>query len=265
MNDFYLGSKEEEANKGSNPLESEDYIIKIAKIDLAKAPSFDNGTPNWNRMVLTFKTVCLPYALKAGGVMKDNRGKDVEPLTRFIFRDINPFSTGFQPDKVTPAFTRAIIAYMEGTPIDQRLKSPDFVLIDPNGNVVTDPALRKAFLAEVSSTDIERKLISKGYQAIPDLRAYEGRYIGCAMEIDTKTGRNKITKLSKLPSTFAPPTAEFEKPLLEKFMESYTKMKRKSDERDSQKMAEAKSGVGLGGSVMAEDIDGEIEKEEIKY
>ena len=71
MSEFSLGSKEELDKKGSvSPLSAEDYIVKVASIDLVQEPTFTNGVPNFSRPTWAFRMICLPYALKAGGTMQ---------------------------------------------------------------------------------------------------------------------------------------------------------------------------------------------------
>jgi len=237
---FFLPSKEEQEKEaqGGQPLIAEDYIVKVAKIDLKRAPTFVGRQPNWSELTLMYKTICLPYSLKTGEPLVDIRGGSAKPLSRWIFRDINPFSTGFMPDKVTPSFLRAFIAYMENMPVQDKIKAPGFILVNKNKELVTSEELRKQFLAEISNPDVPKKLMGEGYQVLPDIRSYEGRYISCAIEVDSKG--NKITKFSKLPGTFVTPTIQVEQELMAKFQESYEKMERASQAREDKYIAQAK-------------------------
>lgn len=221
---YEIPSKDEQNKGGGTPLVAEDYIIKLAKIELGYSPRFVNNVPNYNDMQPIFKVVCLPYALKAGGQMKLIDQTDAKPLNTWIFRDIS-FSTGFQQDRVTPSFMRALIAYMEKTDVDARLKMPKPLLLDPAGKEVPDETMIKKAIDELNGIDASQELVEKGYKVVPDIRIYQGKYIGCALEVDRKKNRNKISKFSKLPDAFLPPTPEEETELMKGFEERYEKMK----------------------------------------
>lgn len=204
------------------PVEAEDYIIKLAKIELRDAPTFVGNKPQHDKTEKKFRVVCLPFALKAGGVMRDVQGQEVKPLTRWIWKDLS-FKTNFMPDHTTPTFLRALIAYLEGKNVNDSIAAPTFILLDKNKNEVTDKNIRAIFIGD---TNGRAKLQAQGFEAVPDIRPYEGRYVACAIEVDAK-GRNKITKFSKLPESFYPPTPDAEKEMMEKFEVSYAKFKAK--------------------------------------
>jgi len=218
---FMLDSKEEIEKKSGafTPLESEDYIVKLAKIDLVQKASYVNNTWDYSKLVWAFECICIVQGLKAGGDMRDDEKESVLPFTRYIYREINPHSVGFMPDKVTPSFLRGIVAYLEGTDINKSIKAPNFILLDVNKKVVDDVILRQKFLDQVT----EGKTMD-GYTGLPDIRAYEGRYIGTAVEVKTKNDKksNRVTKFSKLPQNFVVPTPEVEAAAMENFNKYYT-------------------------------------------
>lgn len=218
---FTLDSKEELDKKGSSiaSLESDDYIIKIAKVDLIKKPSYVNGGWDYSKMNWTYACIVMVYGLKAGGIMIDAEGREVAPYSRYLFRDINPMSTGFMPDQVTPSFLRGIIAYMEGSKINDRLKAPNFILLDTDDNIITNEAKRDEFLQKITKGEVV-----EGYKGMPDIRSYAGRYIGCAIETQVKNGKsyNKISKFSRLPADFAIVDKSLEATATEKFNKYYT-------------------------------------------
>jgi hypothetical protein len=229
------------------PLMAEDYIIKLAKIELGYTPIFVNGVPNYNDMQPIFKVVCLPFALKGGGQMRFTDRSEAKPLNHWIFRDI-AFGTGFQQDKVTPSFMRALICYMEGIEVEEQLTIKKAMLIDPEGHECKDEDKLKKAVAELQGTDPSQDLMAQGYKVVPDIRIYEGRYIGCAIEVDTKKNRNKISRFSKLPQTFVAPSAAEEQEMMKDFESRYTKMKAKQ---------QGGSGAVADSNVQNQTLDGE--------
>ncbi len=212
----------------SLPLMADDYILKLAKIELGYSPTWINGSPDYNNMQPIFKVVCLPFALKAGGQMRFTDKSEVKPLNHWIFRDI-AFGTGFQQDKVTPSFMRALLCYMEGIEVEDNFTVKKPLLLDPQGHESHDEELTRQTIAELKGLE-PQNLIGQGYKVVPDIRIYEGRYIGCALEVATnKKGdkTNKIVRFSKLPETFVPPTPDQERELMKDFEERYAKMKAK--------------------------------------
>jgi hypothetical protein len=177
-----------------------------------------------------YRLILLPYSLESGEAIKDTTGKDVESLSRWLFREVNPFSMGFMPDQATPSFMRAIVSYMTGQPVRGRLKPDGFILLNKDDVLIEDQKLRSDFIAE-SKLDLElRTLTNSGYKAIPDIRLYEGKYIACSIEVDAKN-RNKISKFSRLSPTFIP--QESSETLL-KFKEGYAKMLAKEKDENNQ-------------------------------
>ncbi|MCK4686576.1 MAG: hypothetical protein KAT66_00440 [Candidatus Lokiarchaeota archaeon] len=245
MNDqnYELPSREELKNQDgeydAQPIEAEDYIVKIGKIIPELKPVWNNKTKSFDASQLKFvyTLILLPYSLKSGDAMKDVDGKDVAIYGRWIWREVNPFSIGFQPDNATPSFMRALICYVTGQDVQGRIKPEGFVLLDKAQRVVTDEALRNKFLAEMKLEIEERTMVKEGYKSVPDIKAYEGDYIGCSIEVDAK-GRNKVSRFSKLPKSFEP---EEDKEKLEKFEESVLKMQEKKEKKNVDGVSEPKT------------------------
>ena len=250
---FVMDSKEDiDKRAGSiTPIEAEDYIVKLAKVDLLQKPQYTGSGWNYSKLDWVFECLCMVQGLKAGGDMTDIEGGSVEPFSRYIFREVNPKSTGFMPDQVTPSFLRAVVAYMEGTQINDSIKAPNFILLDSKNKEVTDAKLRKEFLEKMQSGDIMH-----GYTAIPDIRSYEGRYIGCAVEVIAKGDkkRNTISKFSKLPSNFAGVDADAENEAMKKFNTYYNE---KLVPMRKKRMEDGLSTVGDMSQPVADDI-GEV-------
>ena len=206
-----LGSKEDHENSSSfSPVDADDYVVKIGKIILELQPTWNNGVPNYEKKEFGYTVIVSPAALKGGGDMEDVEGNKAEPLSGYIFRPINPFSLGFQQDKCTPSFMRGFICYMRNMSINTNPTAEDFVLISPDGQKIIDEKDYKDQYWEEITGKKPKDLIKQGYKHIPDVRMYEGKYIGCAVEVQDKKGKlkNKISKWSKLPSNFVEPTDE---------------------------------------------------------
>jgi len=269
---FVLDSKEELDQKSGSkpPLEAEDYIIKLAKIDLVQKPAYVNGQWDYRQLNWMFECICIVQGLKAGGEMKDVNGGDVPPFSRYLYREVNPRSLGFQSDKVTPSFLRGLVSYMEECSVNDNLKIPGIILLDKSKQVIRDQETINNFLAEFkknakmygSLTDcIKNQNPVAGYYILPDIRSYEGRYVGCAIEAEVKGERkmNKITKFSKLPSVFVKPSQQEEVDALTPFKEYYLKIvvPRRKDRLDK--------GVSGGVNNMSSDDLGEVKIDEISF
>lgn len=257
-NSYSLPSQKElEEKREFPPLSAEDYIVKIGSIELRKVPKFVNGRPVYSTPTVGYKLICIPYSLKAGGTMRLKDGKEVQPLSQYIFRDINPFATGYQQGGTSPTFLRALIAYMEGTDPDASLKAPGMYILDPKDNVVTDPKIIEQMKKEISSVDETKTLIAKGYKIIPDITSYEGRYIACAVEVNAK-GKNTITKFSKLPESFKVPTGEEEYDGMKKFLDFYEKITNRMNEQDAKNFGYANSVANQNGEDLGEVVIDDI-------
>ena len=244
--------KNQEGEYDAQPIEAEDYIVKIGKVIPELKPEWDNTTKsfNQNKLKFVYTLILLPYSLKSGDDMKDVTGKDAKAFSRWIWREINPYSIGFQPDNATPSFMRALICYITGQDVQGKVKPEGFILLDKDQNVISDEALRTQFMSEMKLELDERKMIKEGYKSVPDIRAYEGSYIGCSIEVDAK-GRNKVSRFSKLPKSFSADESGENSEKLEKFDESVEKMLVKKRSKNVSGEVETK----------VEDVDTESEVE----
>lgn len=235
--DWTMPSAEEARNQGGNydniPLISEDYIVKIAKVELGHFPQWNQALKRFDdsKTSLEYQLTLLPYKFKAEDGLKDTNWNDVAPLRKWIWRKVNPFAIAQKKDG-SPTFLRSVIAYTQDnvTDVNWPLKIPGAVIIDKENQIVTDSAIVEKYKEEfvkVSKGEITHdQFTSKkaGYRHIPDIRSLEGKYISAKVIADDK-GRNKITSFSKLPSSFAP-DLEVEKEAMSKFAESYEKLRK---------------------------------------
>lgn len=203
-------------------LPPDDYIVKVAKIDLVRTPSFTQaGTPNYSQMVLQFRVICLPVRLKSGDPMVDIQGKEVKPLTRWLFRNIDPTRLNKTKDG-SPTFMRSFVINVTGkTDTWGSLDVPDFVLLDKEENVIYDKALREKYYAEAWG-NAQRDLIPQGYKHLFDIRGFEGRYVAVTLNV-SQNGKQGITRFGRLPASFVQPSPAEEAEAMTKFMESFGK------------------------------------------
>lgn len=219
------------------PLESEDYIAKVAKITLKMEPTWNQAINRFDpdKTALKYKLVLLPYKLKADDGLNDVHGGTVAPLTKWLWREVNPFTMGFTKDG-SPSFLRSFITYASGQVDDGKnaLKMPAVVILNPAKEIATEEESEKykqefMDLREGKITEQQLTMSKKGFQHIPDIRQYEGSYIG--VRVSVKNGdRNNVTGFSKLPSGFKP-DATIEKEAMEKFAVSWDKMIAKRKEK----------------------------------
>lgn len=231
MSKYTVPSQEEIKNQKPEyvPLKPGNYIVKVMKIDFhlksvwnAKAGAFD---PTQKKFA--YDIIALPYGMENGDNMLDVDRNLVEPLTRWLWKEVNPFAVGFlRNDNTTPTNMRALLCYLSGQDIAGKVVPEDFILIKGNEEI-TDKKLREEFLAEQDKNVDERKMPKEGYKAIPDIRMYEGKYVACAIEADITKGRNKITRFSAVSSKFVPVE---EKEKIDKFWEAYKKMQERKDQ-----------------------------------
>ena len=241
---FDIPSKKElEENSGdysNTPLEPGNYIIKIEKIEIRPAPTFENRTPNYKVPTIAYNLVSLVYKMESGDPLIDIEGKEVAPLTKWIFRQVNPFSIGFQKDNATPSFMRGLLAIMLGVKVTDKLSPEDFVLLNKGLRVVQDKELKDRFrqeLEDLKSKGIPSQLAAEGYQAIPEVRQYAGRYIGATLQIKTRDSgsENVISQFNKVPVSFVTPKPEEIEKEMEQFEKSYAKMVAKTTVKDREK------------------------------
>jgi hypothetical protein len=89
-----VGEAAKETKGEFAPLLADDYIVKVASIDLEKKPSWNaaTGKPNYSQLEFKYSLICLPYKLKAEDGLKYTNGKDAKPLSSRIWKDLSPFS-----------------------------------------------------------------------------------------------------------------------------------------------------------------------------
>ena len=238
---FTLPSQKELAENqgGFAPLVADDYIVKLASVRLVKEPTWVNGFFDHSKLKPGFEVIVLPYKLKSGDQMVDSEGKEVPPLTRWIFRAVNPFSTGFNKQG-EPSFLRAILCHALNQPISEQLKPPAFILYDPEGNVVEDEVQRQAFVDETNNPAVHKdpqfSMVAKGFKGVADIGPLQGKYIGASVALNKD--KNVVSKFSKLPDSFqVDPAVEAE--ATPKFQERFEKFKAKKDARDAAQRADA--------------------------
>lgn len=210
-------------------LAADDYIGKVAKIELGLQPTWNNATSSYDysKMALQYSLVILPYKLKAEEGIFDREGREVKPLTNWLWRKFSPFSIGFN-QKNEPTYLRAFIMYTQGiTDPNATLKMPGVIVLRKKDDSFATPEETKAYAKAVS--DGKSGLISpeeysekvKDFKHIPDIRSLEGKYIGIRVTIGDN-GKNQISSFSKVPSGFVPDET-LEAEAMKKFSESYAK------------------------------------------
>ncbi len=207
------------------PLIADDYVVKIAKIKFGKVLGFTNGKPDFNKpQELSYTVTVLVAGLKGGGEMTDKNSNPVPPLTMFIDKRVNPYSKGFTPNG-DASNLRALICLMENLPTDvERLKTKNFLLVDGQGQIVSDATLRKNALADARLPEEERKMIVQGgYKIFHDIRDYVGKYISVKLTVAKSGKNNNIDSFSRLPANFVLPSPEVEQKALEKFEINFKK------------------------------------------
>lgn len=234
---FVIGSKEELEEQGSSnfsALAPESYVVYLAVIDFTKAPNWTKArTMDWSNPTCKYKTICLPVGLRAGGTMRDVEGNEVKPYGKVVFRDINPFAVGFQPDKVSPSHLRGLVQTLENAPMSGQIKPKKVLIIDPDKNEVTNSDLRDKVLAEATGKVSDKPLTQQGYKVLVDIRDYQGRYIAVDMETkETKGGKliNVITKFKPVPESFVTPSIDDHTAEMENFMKFYDEHDKKEKE-----------------------------------
>lgn len=219
----------EEAQKFENvPLEAEQYNLKIAKVDLEYGPSY--GDPS--KFEWVYKIVALVIGLRAGGDILNIKGAKVPPFTQWLFKNINPLSFGFMKGTNAPSAVRMFLACASApdatgkmsVPQDiNAVSAPDFVLLNKKDEIVSDPAIRTAYIEDLKLNMEDRKLTPQ-YHHLPDLRPYEGRYISGSVTIHESGKRNVLGNFIKLPANFVLPDQSLEAEKMAKFITSYNKM-----------------------------------------
>lgn len=221
-----------------SPLCADDYIVKVAKIELEKKPTRNAASKkfNYNDLELQYTLVCLPYKLKAEDGLKFTNWKDAKPLQQRIWRGFSPFSMWVMKNW-DPSFLRGFIAYAQGwasADANTKITYPGIIVLTKNDDIATEEETKlyktqfKQFLADKNLDTFTAK--KDWFKHIPDIRSLEWNYVWARVIVDDK-GRNKIWGFSKLPWTFkADATLELE--AMAKFSESYKKVINKRQEKE---------------------------------
>lgn len=258
---LYLDSKEELAKKKSYPsLQPGNYLFRIVKVIPELAPKWANNKPVAGKFEFGYRICCSAVRTESGDPMLDTEGNEVAPLTRIVARrNINPKSIGFKKDG-SPSLLRSFVSTLEGSNIQERIACPSFVVISPDGELIDDKEYKAKILAELNGK-AQKELLNQGFYAVPDLRIYEGRYVGASIEVN-EGGYENITKFGKVPNSFVKPSQqaieEFNINVLPKYLEK-------------QPAKTAQSYNSSGGSASKEEVDkvfgnedvGEVEMPEV--
>jgi len=239
---------------GFAPLVADDYIAKVVDIQLHEKNDWNKLTKRYDGPLVWSYTIVLSICgLKSGDKIEDMNGKEGQPFTQFLYKDLNPYSTGFQPDG-TPSLLRGFISNITKTDVNAGLKVPTFILLKNveggNKEVVTDPIIRGEYYTKMAS-----KEFMAGYMAVPDIRGFKGKYVGCSIitkESDKKGLKNAINSFGKVPNSFTI-TDELEALAEKNYVEYQEKIKA---------YREKKGAEGSSAPVGSVDV-GEVEIEEV--
>ncbi len=231
---FFMQSKSE-SKASYQPLAPEDYIVKLAKIDLVLKDNYHKTAKEWN-----YDVICLVYKLKADDGIFDVEGKEVKPLTVRLWKQLNPNSLGFQNDG-TPSIFRQFLAIMtdSSNTITDRLEMPWVVIVNKTSNqeVIGDLAVeyKEKYLAytswEMNSEDFSKYREESQLFHLPEIRMFEGKYLAAKISIGTKqdgTPKNTIQALGTLPKSFNGPDLKIEEEAMKKFHEKLREQRNKS-------------------------------------
>lgn len=245
--ELFLPTVEElEAQKGdysSDPLEADDYVAKIAKIKLGMKPSWNNATKRYDwPEKLKYELILLPYKPKAEDKMVDIKSNEVEPLRRWIFKEINPFALGMQQSGEM-SYMRALLSYGQPAWEGGVIKMPWIVVLTKDDKPVPKELAQeyKENLIKLQKKEIEPsdfKLRQEWYKHVVDVRPLEWNYVGIKLTVDEK-GRQKMTSFWKVPSAFVADST-VEKEAMEKFAEGYAKMLEKRGQAPEKKAEDIK-------------------------
>lgn len=193
------------------PLAENVYIVKIAKITLDKTTAYINNIPSKDKMTARWNVTLLPYEI-TGEEMKDTKGGKVEPLTRRVWLRLSLNSYGFKKDG-TPSMLRSFIANVKGEGVTEQLNVKNYVVIDDNGNFISDAEKRK----ECATNGID------GYTLGADITEFEGKYVRATISLVRNAKGvlvNKVTGFMRLPATFQP-NLQLESEVMAKFNEGW--------------------------------------------
>lgn len=253
-NNYFSETKEEIASRRviRPALDNDEYIAKVAKIELKKFPAFDKmGRPSKTEKALMYNIVLLPYKLKTEDTpMKSSDGKEVEPLTAWTFKKFSPFSVGLNMTTKDPTLLRQFTAFVQGQSpsMDTPPTVPDWVILNQNDEFVSDEAAfqYKADHIKVRKNEMTRDEFVKRHPSekhVWDIRSFEGKYIGVRISVkegDDGIKRNQVVNFSKAPTSFTPDKAVEEEKMV-KFAESYQKIQDKWDKEEGKPTVEETS------------------------
>ena len=253
---YSIPSQEDFKKSGMNfePLPSDIYIVKVGKIVLNYVPTYNGSVANWNRLTAGWNLTLLPYSLYTGEPIRLNvstkegpKELEIKPLTRRLWTKFTFNSLGFKLDG-SPSKMRAFLAYISGQAISGQLKTKDFVVINGNGDLVTDAKERATCIRELTHPEEPSVLLKeKGYKLAPDITEFEGEYIGVVVDkvVSKKTGKetNIVKEFRALPRIFQKPTPESEKEAMDKFHESFNKKLQDLDNEGKNMITYTKDGA----------------------
>ena len=273
---YWSETKEEiEERRAVRPaLDNDEYIAKIAKIEIGKFPGFDkSGKPQPTEMTLLYNVILLPYKLKTEDTpMKSSKGKQVDPLSLWIFKKFSPFSVGLNMTTKDPTFLRQFTAFVQGQSpsMDTPPSVPGWMILDQNDNFVSEKAAAayKADHIKVRKNEMTRDEFVKRHPSekhIWDIKSFEGKYIGVRLSVrtgDDGIDRNNVVNFSKVPSAFVP-DEKLEAEKMAKFNESYKKMQDKRAKEEGRPTEEESSVADVarsleGGDAVAADKDEDV-------
>lgn len=221
-----------------SPLPADDYIIKVAKIELEKKPTWNQAVKkfNYDDLELQYTLVCLPYKLKWDEWLFYKGWKEAKPLWPRLWRGVSPFSMGTMKNG-EPTFLRSFTAYAQGldsADINTVIPMPGIIVLNRDEDIVSDEIASK-YKEQFKQYRLDKDetaftLKKDGYKHIVDIIKLEWKYIWARIVLDEK-GRNKITGFSKLPSSFKP-DANIEAEAMKKFSDSYKKVIDKRKEKE---------------------------------
>lgn len=240
---YYSETAEEikERQAAREPIEADDYILKVAKITLDMQPTWNQAIKqfDYTKKSLSYSLILLPYKLKVEeDPMRDVSGKEVPPLSRWIWRRMNPFSIAMTKDG-DPSYLRGFTAGVNGESpaLESRVSVPDIAVMHKDTEILVDNATAEQYKAaliklkkgEITPADFEP--FKSKYKHCWDVRSFEGKYVGGRIAVDAK-GRNNLVNFSKVPKAFKPDPA-VEKEAMEKFEKAYSEMmKSRKEEED---------------------------------
>lgn len=220
-------------NRENTPLRSDDYILKLASARLEKQRGY--MTEN---LELRYKLIFLPYKMKAEDGIVDINNGEAKPLTRWLYKDVNPFAMAFKAKSTTPTDMRAILSWIQDIDPNgnEPIKMPNIIVLDKDDNIVSEELANKykqqhQDVRSGAITADEFTMYKEGYKFIPDLAPFVGKYIAAKLTVVTNekknTKINKIEGFGRVPSSFKP-DAEVEKAAMDKFAEA---MKKNAEKR----------------------------------